>query len=376
MSFRTDVTIDFSVSPRIITVLSPSTEINIQDLYDTCRNHESRLYNSPYDKLISAGGKEELGGGVKVGVTATLLNAVLAFEARPGPSFVQCNVSGGNLVALDSNGDPVSSILPTAFTQVILTSSSSATLQELADIQFSSFNGHISVKPTSIYSGTGFPVGTERQPANNMADALTIAQSRGINTFLVKSDLVLSNIDVSSYSFLGEQHNIMLTVDSSANVEECNFYNLTLQGVLSGASHIRDCFVMDISNVHGHLTDCSLDGYITLSGTGDLLIINCWDHMAGFGLPSIDCDGYGSNLTIREYRGGLFIKNKTGTDEISIDMNSARIVLDSTVTDGDIIVRGVGHLTNNGTANVDSTNVVNPGTVSVAVLNKMLPFLP
>lgn len=130
MTFRSDVTIDFSVSPRIITVLSPSAEITIQDVYDTCRNHESRLYNSPYNKLVSAGGKEVLGGGVQVGVTCTLLNAVLSFQARSGPTYEQCIVSGGNLVALDSNGDPVSPILPTAFTQVVTTASSSATLIE------------------------------------------------------------------------------------------------------------------------------------------------------------------------------------------------------------------------------------------------------
>lgn len=128
MTIRYDVTIDWTTSPRLLTVLSPSTEITIQDLVDTCRFLEDTSPNMSYDFLIDAAGKEALGGGVFVGVTATLNNAVLAFEARPGPNWVLCTISGGNIVAVDANGDPVDPRYPTAFTTVDRAASSSATL--------------------------------------------------------------------------------------------------------------------------------------------------------------------------------------------------------------------------------------------------------
>jgi len=131
MASRTDVTIDWSVSPRIITVADPSTSITVQDLVDTCRNLEDELPEGmSYDHIIDAAGKEALGGGVQVGITATLRNALLEFEARGGPGYTQCEVEGGNLVALQS--DLVTyydtPIQPTAFTQVVVTASSSATI--------------------------------------------------------------------------------------------------------------------------------------------------------------------------------------------------------------------------------------------------------
>lgn len=132
MAVRNDITVDWFASPRIITVAVPSTEITIQDLLDTCRELEDDLTNTVYDPLASAAGKENLGGGVRVGITLTLLNAVLAFEARPGPTYTQCIVSGGNIVAVDSNGDNLSPIYPTAFTQVLTSASSSATLQGIS----------------------------------------------------------------------------------------------------------------------------------------------------------------------------------------------------------------------------------------------------
>jgi len=111
-------------------VASPSTTITIQDLHDTCRDFEDNLDNMSYEKLINSAGKEDLGGGVQVGITSTLNNAKLAFEARGGPSFTACVVSGGNLVAVDENGTQVDPIEPTDYTQVTIAQSASATLVE------------------------------------------------------------------------------------------------------------------------------------------------------------------------------------------------------------------------------------------------------
>jgi hypothetical protein len=128
MAIRNDITFDMASSPRIITVDSPSTSVTIQDLLDTIRDFEDDLQNLSYPRLTDASGKESLGGGISVGITINLQNAKLAFEARLGPSFVQCEVSGGNLVAVDVNGSVIDPIETTDYTQVIRTSSTSATL--------------------------------------------------------------------------------------------------------------------------------------------------------------------------------------------------------------------------------------------------------
>ena len=135
MAIRTDLSINWEADPRIITVQAPSVEIMMQDLLDTLRSEESDPANVDNDAIVDAAGKEDLGGGVRVGLTVTLLNAKVAFEARSGPAYTQCNVSGGNLVAKDTGGSTISPIEPTAFTQVVLANSSSATLQEQTALQ-------------------------------------------------------------------------------------------------------------------------------------------------------------------------------------------------------------------------------------------------
>ena len=59
MAFRSDISINWLVNPRIITVEAPSVEVTIQDLYDTIRRLEARIYNSPFPKIVQAGGKED-----------------------------------------------------------------------------------------------------------------------------------------------------------------------------------------------------------------------------------------------------------------------------------------------------------------------------
>lgn len=135
------VTVDFVSSPRIITVPEPIADISVQDLHDTIRDLEDEPNAMQYPHLIDSAGKEDLGGGVAVGITSTLQNAQLAFAARLGPTYIQCIVSGGNIVAVDANGDPISPIFPTAFTQVVIAASSSAVSTDVGALTLTQFVG-------------------------------------------------------------------------------------------------------------------------------------------------------------------------------------------------------------------------------------------
>lgn len=211
MTTRTDIIVDYNVSPRIIEIAEPSQEVTMQDLVDTLRIVEEGFTQGlAFPKVTNASGKDDLGGGVSVGITTSLQDTRLSFAARRTPAetgtvttgsgapvvgnitfvdgaanfsaanvqrgslvinftdrsiadvfsvdsstqlttrilvngitdtyqigdvyhvfnIVQMNVAGGNLVALDTNNDPIDPILPTAFTQVVRTSSSSATISD------------------------------------------------------------------------------------------------------------------------------------------------------------------------------------------------------------------------------------------------------
>ena len=127
----------FDKSLKVITVEKPQRELTIQDLHDEIRLFEEKNQNLEVAQIVNASGKQDLGGGVLVGITLELINDWrLAFEARtaqdvidegfPAGGVVLCVVSGGNLVATNIyNNNP---IYPTANTQVTISQASSATI--------------------------------------------------------------------------------------------------------------------------------------------------------------------------------------------------------------------------------------------------------
>ena len=117
------------LSPRIITIPEADGEsITIQSLVNQIRDWEDNQANLAYDRLLSATGKEDLGGSVYVGITAKLENAKLKFADRTSPTV--CAVSGGNLVAVDANGSSMFPIESSDNVTVTISQSSSATISE------------------------------------------------------------------------------------------------------------------------------------------------------------------------------------------------------------------------------------------------------
>jgi hypothetical protein len=446
LAVRNDLTFNKTLSPRIVTVAAPSTKLSVQDLVDTCRDFSDEIENMEAPHFIDAAGKEPLGGGVYVGITATLQNAKVAFEARNmqpiasgicttassagdilidaaatftsgidtgalvvnwndrstgtivridsdsqmfqstlqagfdnqwevGDNYtvynvIQCEVAGGNLVAVDAVGSGVDAIHPTAFTQIIRTSGSSATLQELEAIQYSSFAGGVSIDITSSLAGTDFPAGTQEFPVNNVSDAMVIASTRGFDTLFITGPVTLTTgHDVSNLVVCGT--NVALssvTVLVGATTVGTTFRDLTLTGVLDGDSLVTGCHIGNLDYVEGLIDDCLLLGTITLAGTSATTFLDCSDGIAGVGIPTIDMGGSGRNLVIRGYEGGLKRTNLTGAQEASINITPGRLVIDSTVTAGSFLVKGVGLVQDNSGpgATVDINGVVSPGLVSDA----------
>lgn len=226
MAFRTDISVDWTVSPRRVTVAAPSAALTVQDLYDTLRQLEDDILNLVHSSIVSAAGKEPLGGANAVGVTVTLQDARVSFAARTIPTetgtvttantagtmltdsaatfvtngvtvgawivnltdgstatatsvvsqtelrceklaggtendfdltdsykvynVVQCEISGGNLVAVDSAGSSMSAIFPTMGTQVVLVRSTSPAISGAADADLATIKTRTALIPALV----------------------------------------------------------------------------------------------------------------------------------------------------------------------------------------------------------------------------------
>lgn len=116
----------FDFPAKIITIPAPDVTLDLQFLINSIRDAEDDL--SPgmsYPKIADAFGKQDLGGGVTVGITVVLLDGWrIKFEDRPGPATISTTVSGGNFVG-EAGANPIA---PATFVQVTVAQSTSASI--------------------------------------------------------------------------------------------------------------------------------------------------------------------------------------------------------------------------------------------------------
>jgi len=321
---------------------------------------------------VRAIGGQELPGEKKLGTTFFL---DYGWRIRPyeGNHVLRVN---GNLYT-EEGDSPFVQTIGSYNVMVINTVSSlvDSTVQQLAEIEFASFSGGVTVDVINGYPGTEYgdkPVGTTIYPSNNMTDALSIAVSRGLTTFYIIGDITLdSGTDFLEMNFVGESPTkSTITIDADADVENCEFYDAEIQGTLDGNNVLQNCMIGTLNYVNGFVRQCILTtGTITLGGSEEAHFLDCWSGVVGTATPTIDMGGSGQDLGLRNYNGGIQINNLTGSSKANVDLNAGHIILDSTVSSGEVVVRGVGQITDNSTgdASVNIDGLLNPDVITTRV---------
>ncbi len=272
-----------------------------------------------------------------------------------------------NLVAANSNiGDKVN------VNQVSVRSNNSAGLISSPDIEFSSFNGGVTIDTVNGVIGTIFPRGTERLKSNNISDAKLIADFRGFKKFYFQSDITLdTSADISDFILQG-QSSVMTTVivNTAADVANCIFRDCNVSGVLDGNNSLEDCVVGNISYINGKISRCSLEGNLTLQGNVDSCFTDCYQGDFDT-VPEIDMGTAGYDLIMTDYSGKIKIVGAQESNSISIGLDSGEIILDSaTVTNCTVNASGSGILVDENGDYIQSGTWNGSVTVNNDLVNK------
>ncbi len=340
----------------IITLEAPTDGIlNVDaetDLYSDWKEWFKTSDNAKYPLAFRTIGGDPLTPGIDAGAYFFIRND-LGWRIRPSEADHTVYLTG-NLAPEDSS---LPIMIPTIGAHTVLVDGLQPITQNIDTIkdslEFALFSGGVWFDSTSPYSGTGNLVGTGRAPVNNWDDALTIATDNGLDTFYVFGDATLNNSnDFTNYTFIGQGENLsVFTLEANATFVNCTFEDATVTGTLDGESRINYCIIDDLNFVSGIITNCVLtQNTITLGGNATAEFVNCVSGVPGTNTPTIDCGGSGQALALRNYSGGIKLTNKTGTEDVSIDLSSGQVKLDPNVTtgvtNGTIVCRGDGKVIN------------------------------
>jgi len=250
----------------------------------------------------------------------------------------------GNLAVQDTR---LPAFIPTigGYTAAILglqpvTQGVSATLTN--NVAFAAFGGGVSIDINSPYDITTEGAGNLEFPVNNFQDADTIAASNGFRKFFVLSNasLIGASLDFSDgHKFIGfSPVSVALTIDTSISIQNCEFIDLYITGVLDGNSVIRESVLGTLNYVNGFIYNCTLGSKITLGGNANASIKGCWQEKQSV-VPEIDMGGVGQQLSMPDYHGEVLISNCTGIGTSYIS-GVGKVTIDSSIISGTFIIYG------------------------------------
>lgn len=258
----------------------------------------------------------------------------------------QCEVAGGNLVAVNDADATISSIFPTFGTQVLKTSASSATTQNQEALEHSSFNGYVAIDQVSGTAGTEFPAGTLQQPVDNITDAITIANERGFSTFKIIGDATFgASPSLDGWAFIGNNRAQTTITFSSADTGDISVRDSTFSGGMNGAVYAENCSIGTVTGIGcttntTDIRNCSFTGDITLRSDNNksIHITNCASVKS---TPVVlDANGTTGNIYIHNFFDRLTIKNVTQNIDIHFSGAGSELIIDSSCTNGTIEVHG------------------------------------
>lgn len=361
------ITIDWSTFvinvPKADTVLVQSypAEIRQLDLDEfrlILKDIEDSEEGMSFTKTHTHNTEVSLGGLTYARIIEILDPYTITFE--DGPWAV-------NLIGANSNvGDKVN------FNQVSVRTNNAAGLISSPLIEFASYGNSITIDEVNGTDSAIFPFGTPASPCKTLLNARDIAIARGFKTINVIGDLTFAFVPAGvlvDYIFIGNGRRSSTLTISNVEFTNCYFKNCTLQGTFSNSSYVdaTDCTIKNLYNITLHAHDCDLSGVIELNELTNNIcsFVSCYDGVPGSSTPIIQVNDCAA-LNIWQYSGGISVTNVTTSGaQILIDLNSGRLFVDSSDTEGDIIVSGVGKVygTTGGTI-IDSVSLLDNESIA------------
>jgi len=282
-------------------------------------------------------------GGVTLARVINIVNGyTVTFEDAP---------YGVNLAGANSNIADVTNL-----NQVQIRSANSAGLTYSKQINDQSFtNGRVYINVEGGLSGIQFPRGSLTDPTNNWSDAHTIADNTVLNGYELNGALVYTDSTPMTDSHIISKTPLTSSIEfDGRSISGSTFAGLTLFGEVEGSATFKDCVLgtatSGLTGFEGFASNCGFIGSLSLSsGSSENIIFNnCISLVAGSEKPILDCNNTSSDIHIRNYTGGLDVRNFTTSGaSMSIDVIAGEILIDSTCTEGTIVVRGVARLEDN-----------------------------
>lgn len=344
---------------KIIQINNGVVDITAQDCYSEWKEWVLIDDNSKFDQALKYVGGDPLPGSKKLGITYFIMNG---WKIRPYSGNHTLNVDG-NLYSEDGSS-PYMSVVGSYNVMVINAVSSlvDSTVQQLPEIEQSSFNDVVTLDVNNGIAGTSYPIGTSLSPVNNLTDAKAIASVRGFSTINLLSDLVVQTGESIDELTIQSDNWLSVTIEPNVTSDNTEFKRVSLYGELGGFWNIvNDCWVYDITNFCGWLRGGSFVNIELAPYTIDSAGQSFFDNVLPMypNIPATLKMNTDTSVSFTNSSDVYKITNMTSGSVLSMGIGRGVLIVDSTCIGGDVIVTGLGEVINESAITVDMSNLIN-----------------
>lgn len=221
--------------------------------------------------------------------------------------------------------------------------------------------------------------GTINNPVNNIGDAVVLAAALGLSKYLLRGEITLTTAH-PDWEFEGFEPQRDIINLGGQNVAGSSFQKVNLRGAQNGTVSCAQCVIGQTATTYsgwqGVFNDCSVQGTAQpASGQSVRSLHIASEELNG---TNVDFTGAAAGTTIlaADADGFWNIQNATNAGHIvAMDLDGGDITLESSVTAGIFVFRGLGEVTDSSTSTTsyDDTGLVRGSLLDVAVSSRAAP---
>ena len=336
---------DFSFDGPTKTITAPagtgptSEFVVTRDIYAAWKRWMALSDNAKWAKALSVVGGDPITDTQSLGSTFFLENG---WRIRPDERDHKITLVG-NLFTREP-GESV--FLPTlgGFTVNAETRVSSLVDSSVSRLDVTQLLGAVYLNVDDGVSGTASGTGTPTNPVNNLTDALVIAANERLSRIVLSGSVTIDGShDLDGFILEGASASVASVIFDNADASGSEFRELAVSGSLAGGSMaMRQCRISTLTGFEGTVRDSLLTATLTLSPTATFFVMaGTVSGVPGTGRPVLDVNGAPAPIQVRNWTGGLNLRNVTEGQALSLDIQTGTVEFEASCTGGSAVVRGV-----------------------------------
>lgn len=334
--------VTFDGPNKIITEISVAgdNEMDVVEIYSEWKEWAAASDNFKFLNAFAVVGGDPISPVQNLGSTFFLENG---WRIRPAELSHKLTLIG-NIFTREEGG---AVFLPTvgAYTVNTETRVSNLVDSSVSRLDLAQLLQEVYISPDGV-PGTEEGVGVPTNPVDNMVDARTIADRDHLHSYNFHGDYTLV-ADHEEWAFNGNAAVCQNTLTiSGVSMDGSRFKDIVLLGTLTGQIDCRTSFLSLLTGLNGSFRDCGIVDTVTLAADASVMMHRCFSLIPGLSSPELIFNGT-NDLNIRCYSGDITFKNVTAGATASVDLDQGTLILDSSCTGGEVLVRGVGLLVDN-----------------------------